>query len=66
MLGNYLPINIGYQDQQKSQAFHNSWDGVAIWNMKNGVVLGKKQNTLWKQGKSHHKEVFNKQQLEQH
>lgn len=65
-MSNYLPINTGYQDQQESQGLHNSWDGTAVWNMKDAVALGKKQNTSWKQGKSHHKEVLNKQQLEQH
>lgn len=66
MLGNYLLINTGYQDQQKSQGLHNSQDGAAIWNMMDAVALRKKQNTLWKQGKSHHKKVLNKQQLKQH
>lgn len=66
MLGNYLPIKTGYPDQEKSQGLHNSQDGAAIWNMKDAVALGKKQKTLWKQGKSHHREVLNKQQLEQH
>lgn len=65
-MGNYLPINTGYQDQQESQGLHNSQDGTVIRNMNDAVALGKKQNTLWKQGKSHHKKVLNKQQLEQH
>lgn len=47
---------LGTKTSRKSQGLHNSWAGG--WSMKDSFALGKKQNTLWKQGKCHHKEVL--------